>query len=131
MKPFPSIKTLKAMASGLLAVGSTLTIAACYGPMEPIPDHRPRGLVMDRSSGIGIAGLEVCATQGNYRGCAITDAEGYYLIESDNALHRSDYQLCVRDIDGPANGLYDESCRTIEAYSNTTEFNFVLEEVEE
>ncbi len=131
MKLFFSIKTIKAMASGLLAVGSTLTIAACYGVSDPIPDYRPRGLVMDRTSGLGVEGLQVCANQGEYQACAITDADGQYLIDADHSLHQSDYQLCVRDIDGPQNGLYEESCRTVLAYSDTVEFNFVLDEIEE
>lgn len=129
MKCFRPFSSIKAIVSGFLTVGSTLTIAACYGVTQS--DHYLiHGLVMDRITGQGIEGLQVCASEGEYQECALTNDVGQYAIEVPTSLDDTGFTICAKDIDGAQNGSYTTTCRTVEAHMYD-DINFVLDPLQE
>lgn len=130
MKRFRPFSSLKAMVSGFLTVGSTLTIAACYGVTQTY-HYLTHGLVMDRITGQGIEGVQVCVSKGEYQECTLTDNIGQYAIEVPTSLYDTGFEICAKDIDGAQKGSYATTCRTVEALSDTYEIDFALDPLQE
>jgi len=123
------IRSSKKLLSGLLATGSTLFLAACYGVIAR--DQSLGGTVMDSQTARGIPGIEVCASQRNYSACTRTAEGGWYGIEVDQGLFLADYDLCVTDIDGAENGYYGTVCRTIRTDAAEDSGDFMLDRLGE
>jgi len=120
----------KKLLSGLLATGSTLVLAACYG-VSSHEQYSLRGSVMDSQTGRGIAGVEVCASQRRYSACALTEEGGWYDLDVDPGLFHADYDLCATDVDGAENGVYEAQCRTIQVDQVDPSEDFLLDRLGE
>jgi hypothetical protein len=120
----------KKLLSGLLATGSTLVLAACYGVTAHEQHYLP-GSVMDSQTGRGIPGVEVCVNQRTYQVCELTDEGGWYDLEVDPNLFHADYVLCATDVDGAQNGVYEAQCRTIRVDQVDPSEEFLLDRIGE
>ncbi|PKN47275.1 MAG: hypothetical protein CVU59_03395 [Deltaproteobacteria bacterium HGW-Deltaproteobacteria-17] len=120
----------KKLLSGLLATGSTLVLAACYGVTAKDLSYFG-GSVADSQNGRGIPGIEVCASQRTYSACALTDEGGWYHLDVDPGLFHADYDLCATDVDGAENGLYGAQCRTIHVDQVDPSEDFLLDRIGE
>ena len=127
------LKTMKKMAVGAITTGFTITLAACYGPMDEGTDWNPTGRVTDGTTGAGIPNMQVCAVQQTYNYCVQTDENGYYQFDYDlnSDIHYDDYQVCVEDTDGAENGTYAGECQDVAAYTEYPQVNFSLDEIVE
>jgi hypothetical protein len=125
------LKHLKKIVVGMLATGSTMVLAACYGPME---DYRKvaDGHITD-GMGNPIGGLKVCVVdQGVDTMCDTTFTDGYYLIDeidsNVNSLEDNGFQICVEDIDGIENGgLFLDECVTIQPGALPVQVDFDMD----
>jgi putative lipoprotein (rSAM/lipoprotein system) len=110
------IKTLKKYTAHMLATGFTMTLAACYGPMDDSYGYSIKGKVTDSLQGTGIDGIEVCAVQQDYRVCEVTDASGNYQIIPNTNIRYDLYQVCAEDVDDATNGIYIKKCLDVDSY---------------
>lgn len=122
------LNPLKKLGAGLFATGVTLTMAACYGPMDDLKNYSPTGRVTNSETGDPIPGIEVCARQHEFEGCGLTDSEGYFnLYETvPENIKFEDYEVCATDVDGTENGEYDTECQNVSAYTEDPNLEFSL-----
>ncbi|MBN2722972.1 MAG: hypothetical protein JXR95_02760 [Deltaproteobacteria bacterium] len=106
---------LRKAAIGILSAGSTILIAACYG----VYDYRQvaEGNIVN-SDGEPVSGLKVCVeNDGAPVACTYTDdysKEAYYIEDTDSSADycsENGFSVCVRDVDGAENGLYQDECQ--------------------
>jgi hypothetical protein len=129
------LNPLKKLGASIIATGVTLTMAACYGVYEEYSNSPwvPKGKVTNSETNIGIRGLIVCTNQEDFRGCTMTDSNGNYELwdEVPDSIRYDSYEVCVEDIDGSENGVYEKECKTIDAYTEEPVVNFSLTPVVE
>lgn len=107
-------KAIKKACLAVVGAGSSLIIAACYGTYMEMEDM---GLVHGRvtnGDGQGVPALEVCArVPGLGSECTTTSSSGAYEINTDEEFrYQADtdgFWVTVEDVDGSANGLYENT----------------------
>ena len=109
------LSALKKLAVGALSAGTTIMIAACYGPnlqhVRPTPSR-----VVD-PSGLGVRDLKVCFTAETFEECQPSRVGGHISIPQgpDSPLWQKAKEVgltvCATDIDGANNGTFMRTCR--------------------
>jgi hypothetical protein len=121
------LSTLKKYTAHMLATGFTITLAACYGPMDDDYVYSIRGNVSDSFSGEGIAGIKVCANQEGEQVCGVTNISGDYQMDPDGIIRMDIYQVCAEDVDDATNGIYSTKCISVDSYNDSPIVNFQLD----
>ena len=106
------VNLIKKAAVGVLSTGTTVLIAACYGPMDEYYKMSD-GYVRDH--GDPVPDIQVCIETQAGQACGNTYSDCSYWIETMDyniydSAQASGFQICVTDIDGPANGEYEKTC---------------------
>jgi len=112
------IKNLKRAVVGVITVGSTMVIAACYGVYETT--YRIAGRALD-PNGKGIKNLEVCVQENEHIDtlCTSTDSEGYFQVTGfTNGYYDYGFTICAEDTDGSENGSLETNCQEIPPQTN-------------
>jgi len=104
------IKVAKKLVIGAITAGSTMLIAACYGVYDQ--SYIVSGRVLN--NGEGVENMNVCLNKDTNSYCVITDSQGYFTTDTyDDDFRVEGFQICVEDIDGPANGSIINECMDI------------------
>jgi len=119
------IHALRKAAVGILSAGTTVLMAACYGPSDYLstPELLIGKVLFDQT---GVPGLQVCLTAPGVDGetaalvqCGLTGQGGGVRItgpgEFVTQAGEGGVEICVTDIDGAANGTFADQCETVAA----------------
>ncbi|MGM0597055.1 MAG: hypothetical protein ACQES9_08465 [Myxococcota bacterium] len=108
------LKNIKKFAAGTLSLGTTVLMAACYGPTHPstrpFDNIRVRGELKGEAT--GISGLQVCIHYaGTSKFCKPTK-NGVFQLEVPQSIHsnsaNNNYSICVEN-----SGQFQTSCKQI------------------
>jgi len=122
-----TITTVKKVVAGVLAAGSTLLIAACYGVYSY--KDLAQGSVTVPEGTADQYNVIVCAEFGGEdRTCTMVSADGSYFlstsVESQQSMAEQEgYQLCA----GDDAGVFERQCVDVPASSAVVNQNFDLE----
>jgi hypothetical protein len=120
------LKHFKKIVVGMLATGSTMVLAACYG----VTDYRKiaDGHVND-NLGNPIPIIEVCISSSS--ACTWTDVNGYYDFEGEESnvyqLENNGFQICVEDKSDLNDGEFLKECTDIQPGPLPIEVDFDMD----
>jgi len=127
-------KAIKKACLAVVGAGSSLIIAACYGTYM---DMEEMGLVHGRvtnGDGQGVPALEVCArVPGLGSECTTTSSSGAYEINAEEGFRDNadteGFWVTVQDVDGSANGLYEDTEVAVDSGNVPAFVNVDVEEI--
>lgn len=110
-------KKILTLICGFLGIG---TLVSCYGmPINYEPTDRISGCVVGDIDGDSeeepVPGIKVTATVHDYEDdsekvfSATTDKDGLFNIDLEELYYPNEVMLKTEDVDGPANGSFEES----------------------
>lgn len=127
-------KAIKKACLAVMGAGTSLVIAACYGPYMAMENM---GVVSGRvtnGGGQGVPGLQICARVPGYSSeCTVTDSYGNFQVNGQETFRENadleGFWLTVEDVDGSANGLYDDAQVAVDSGSVPADVDVTVEEM--